>query len=179
MIKLKFLTVGIVLLVLSCNSPQKQKNQLYQQQSDVTPTAESPLVDVKIEAIDTLIQKGEEILLNITLINTNKELQKLLFDIPNSGFGPFRTFAKVINTATQLSALKLDNKAILFSNAYTEDQLDDFYNEIQPGDSITRQYTLSDLVIFSGNQNKLNKGEYSIQLFYDSIPSNVLTIRVQ
>lgn len=178
MIKLRFLTAGIVLLVLSCNSSQEKVNHKFQQQPDVTPTVVSPLVDVKIEAIDTLIQKGEEILLNITLINTNNESQKLLFDKPNSGFGPYRTFAKVINTASEVSALKLNNKAILSSNAYTEDQLEDFHTEIQPGDSITCQYNLSNLVIFSGNQNKLETGEYSIQLFYDSIPSNILSIRI-
>jgi len=139
-----------------------------------------PKVDLKISLKDSVLNYGNNILLNIKLTNNGDEEQKLLFDKPMiSTGGPWATTGNVIDVKTKKSVLKYENKAILSSQIYSEDQLKDKYYYLKPGQTINGQYNLADIVVFNSSDNFLLKGIYDVQLFYYLNPSNVETIRVQ
>jgi hypothetical protein len=149
--------------------------------SSIKKTIENfPNVDIKISVKDTLINYGDDLLLNISLTNKGNEEQKLLFDKPKvSTGGPWATTGNLIDVKTKKSVLKYGNKPILSSQIYAEEQLKDKYYYLKPGQTIKGQYELSDIVVFNSPDNLLPKGTYELQLFYHLNPSNVVTIKVQ
>lgn len=137
-------------------------------------------VDLKINLKDTVLTYGDKILLNISLTNNGNEEQKLLFDKPSvSTGGPWATTGNITDIETKKSVLKYQNKAILSSQVYTEEQLKDKYYNLKPGQTINRRYELADIVVFNSSDNLLPKGKYEVQLFYHLNPSNVVTIIIQ
>jgi len=134
-----------------------------------------PKVDMKISLIDTNLKYGDNILIDISLTNNGNDIQKLLFDKPTL----WATTGNVTDIKTKLSVLKYENKAMLSSQTYSEDELKDKYYYLEPGQTINGQYELTDIVVFNSADNSLPKGTYEVQLFYYSNPSNVLTIIIQ
>lgn len=146
----------------------------------VTVTSnENPKVELKIILSETTLKFGEKIFLNITLTNTGSTNQRLLFDKPVSTTGgPWATSATIIDNKTNKSVLKYQNKAVLSSQIYTADQLKDNYYNLIPNQSISGKYELSNIVVFNTSDNKLPKGNYTIQLFYYNSISNSLTLTI-
>ncbi len=140
----------------------------------------SPKVEVKIALIDTIIKSGDRITLTIKLTNTGSINQKLLFDKPViSTGGPWATSATVIDAKTKKSVLKYPNKVVLSSQIYPEDQLKDNYYNLIPGQSIEKEYELTDIVVFNSGSYKLPKGSYIIQLLYYNNFSNSLILTIK
>lgn len=161
-------------------STTTNKNESGKTKEQVHITESFPHVDVNIELNDSVVLQREKIMLNIKLTNKGNEVQKLLFDKPSiSTGGPWATTCKVINLKTRSSVLKSENKAMLSSQVYTEDQLKDHYYNVQPGRSIEGTYALSDMIVFNSEDNQLDSGKYQIQLFYNLKPSNTLELRVR
>lgn len=139
-----------------------------------------PEVDLEISLTDTNLNYGDKILLDITLTNNSKIEQKLLFDKPRiSTGGPWATTGKVKDINKKMSVLKYENKTILSSEIYTEDDLKDKHYHLKPGETLKGQYELTDIVVFNFSGNSLPKGKYEVQLFYYSNPSNILILEIK
>lgn len=161
------------------NRPEKDNN-LTDTLSVQTKLNDNPKVDVKIYLPDTVLNSGDKININIKLTNLSSTSQRLLFDRPvTSTGGPWATSATVIDNKTKKTVLKHQNKAILSSQVYSEDQLKDEYYNLIPNQSIEGKYNLTDLVILNTDDNKLPKGSYTIQVFYYSNVSNSLTFTIE
>jgi hypothetical protein len=171
-----FLTINLT----SCSTSTPKSEVVKSDTSSIKQTIENfPKVEMKISLIDTNLNYGDKILLNISLTNNSNEEQKLLFDKPTvSTGGPWATTGKVMDIDKKTSVLKYENKAMLSSQLYTEDELKDKYYNLKPGQTINGQYELTDIVVFNDSNNSLPQGTYEVQLFYYSIPSNILTIKI-
>jgi hypothetical protein len=171
-----FLTINLT----SCSTSTPKSEVVKSDTSSIKQTIENfPKVEMKISLIDTNLNYGDKILLNISLTNNSNEEQKLLFDKPTvSTGGPWATTGKVMDIDKKTSVLKYENKAMLSSQLYTEDELKDKYYNLKPGQTINGQYELTDIVVFNYSNNSLPQGTYEVQLFYYSIPSNILTIKI-
>ncbi len=182
MILLKNTLFSFLVITLTSCSIATQKGEIVNSDtSSIKQTIENfPKVDFKISLNDTILNYGDNILLNISLTNNSNEEQKLLFDKPTISTGaPWATTGKVTDINTKKSALKYENKAMLSSQIFTEDQLKDKYYYLKSGQTINGQYELTDIVVFNTLVNSLPKGKYEVQLFYHFNPSNVLTIKIQ
>ena len=163
----------------STSSPEKE-NKLVDTLSVQPSPNDNPKVEVTISLSDTTIKNSEKIFLNITVTNESSIIQRLLFDNPRTGTGgPWATSATVIDNKTNKTILKYQNKAVLSSQLYTEKQLKDKYYNLNPKQSINGTYELSDIVVFNTVDNKLPKGNYTIQLFYYHNISNRLTLTIK
>lgn len=175
-----FLT-SLIICLTSYSTTTKEKDTGAHSSITTKQTADRfPKVDVVISLTDTVLNFGDNIFLNINLINKGNEAQKLLFDKPTISTGGFwAATGKVTDAKTRKSALKYENKAMLSSQLHTEDQLKDKYYYLEPGQTIQGQYELSDIVVFNSSDNLLPKGTYEVQLFYYSNPSNVVTVKIE
>jgi hypothetical protein len=152
----------------SCTSGNRPEpaNNLTNNLSIQSKLNDNPKVDVKIYLPDTTLNSGERININVKLTNLSSTSQRLLFDKPvTSTGGPWATSATVINNQTKKTVLKHQNKAILSSHIFSEDQLKDEYYILKPNQSIEGKYNLTDIVVFNTDNNKLPKGSYTIQDF--------------
>lgn len=175
------LSVLLIISLASCSTATQKNKIVNSDTSSAKQTIENyPKVDFKISLNDAILNYGDKILLNISLTNNSNEEQKLLFDKPvTSTGGPWATTGIVTDVNKKISVLKYNNKGILSSNAYMDDELKDKYYYLKPGQVINRKYELTDIVVFNTAENTLPKGTYEVQLFYHSNPSNVLTIKIQ
>ncbi|PKH52446.1 hypothetical protein CXF68_17875 [Tenacibaculum sp. Bg11-29] len=139
-----------------------------------------PVVQVNIEFRYASFKSTDEILVRITLTNNNTQEQNILFDKPRvSTGGPWGTIAKVVSLKTNESVLKHENKAILSSQFYKEEELKHYYYNLKPNESITREFKLRDIVVFDTNDYNLPKGRYEIQLSYYTNTSNSLILIIE
>jgi hypothetical protein len=175
------LLTSLIISLTSCSSPTQKSGVVNSDTSSIKQTIENfPNVDFKISLKDSILNYGDKILLNISLTNNSSEEQKVLFDKPRvSTGGPWATTGKVTENNTKKSVLKYENKAMLSSHIYSEDQLKDKYYYLKPGQAINGAYELTDIVVFNSLDNSIPKGTYEIQLFYYLNPSNILTIKIQ
>ncbi|MGV1011811.1 MAG: hypothetical protein ACOYBS_05125 [Flavobacterium sp.] len=135
-------------------------------------------LDVKISC-DNSVKYGQKLILEITLINNSKSNQKFLFDKPKSTTnGPWDTTLNIVDTNTNVSILKYQNKAILSSTAYREEQLKDYYYVLKPGEKISRRFDVLDLVVLDSSNDIINVGTYELQLYFGKNQSNKLNLNV-
>lgn len=169
---LSFLVIGLTncLVNTSKSDINKEKEQEFNQLID-----SFPIVEVHIQLNDT-ISYGEEITLKAQLTNNKTVAQQIIFDKPAI---PWAIGATVINTGTLKSVLKYDNRGILSSQLYTQQELKDMSSYLEPGQSIQQQFTLADIVVLNTKNTSLKSGTYSIQLFYYSNPSNTTTFTIR
>lgn len=181
---MKQLTVICILFIslISCSeTPRRDKakkvgDTLLSQQTDNS----KPKVSVFISLKDSIIKSKDNVSIRISLTNDGSSNQKLLFDKPKvSTGGPWATSASVRNVRTNESVLEFENKGMLSSQAYLEDQLKDFYYVLKPRQSISKEYLLTDLVVYKTNNDRLPYGVYEIQVFYYDNPSNKVTLTVK
>jgi hypothetical protein len=175
------LSILLIISLTSC-STETQKNEIVNSDnSSERQTIENfPKVDFKISLSDTILNFGDIILLNLSLTNNSNEEQKLLFDKPRvSTGGPWATTGKVTDTNKKLSVVEYENKAMLSSKVYTEEELKDNYYYLKPRQTLNRQYELTDIVVLNSPNKKLPKGNYEIQLFYYNNISNILSIKIK
>ncbi|MEG0931771.1 MAG: hypothetical protein RSD53_10240 [Algoriella sp.] len=135
-------------------------------------------LDVIISS-DNSIKYGQNLILEITLINNSNSPQKFLFDKPKTNTnGPWDTTLNIVDTKTKTSVLKYQNKAILSSNAYKQEQLKDYYYILKPGDKITKKFDVLDLVVLDSPNQSINVGTYELQLYFGNNQSNKFTLNV-
>lgn len=175
------LSILLIIILTSCSTATQKNEVLNSDTSSIKNTIEnSPKVDFNISLKNSILNYGDKILLNISLTNNSSEEQKLLFDKPVvSTGGPWATTGKVTDINKKISVLKYENKAMLSSQFYTEEQLKDMYYYLKPGQTLNGQYELTDIVVFNSGEGILPKGTYEVQLFYHFNPSNVLIIKIQ
>jgi hypothetical protein len=163
----------------SVNRPEKENNFI-DTLSVQSKLSDNPKVDVKIYLPDAKLNSGDIIKLKIKLTNLSSTSQRLLFDKPViSTGGPWATSATVIDNKTKKIVLKYQNKSVLSSQVYSEEQLKDKYYNLIPNQSIEGKYNLTDIVVFNTDDNKLPKGSYTIQVFYYKNVSNSLTFTIE
>jgi hypothetical protein len=165
----------------SCSTATQKSDIVNSDTESIKQAFESSTkVDFKISLNDTVLNYGDIILLNISLTNNSNEVQKLLFDKPRvSTGGPWMTTGKVTDIKTKRSMLEYENKAMLGSQIYSEEELKDKYYYLKPGQTLNGKYELTDIVVFNSMDNLLPKGTYEVQLFYYLNPSNIVTIKIQ
>ena len=150
------LTIMTLLLLLSLT--------VFCQISGILP---DPKVKVTISILKDTVKFGDDILLTMTLLNETEQIQSVWFDTPKSSTGgPAWTSVFLINTATGKSPLKYSNKAVLSSQAYSAEEIKTFSYQLKPGQSVTGQFSLYDMVVTNTNSYKLNKGSYVLQVDY-------------
>lgn len=181
LIKNILLLLLLIISLSACsNSNQQNVNSTIGNSPETKTIDSSPKVDFKISLKDNILNYGDPILLNLSLTNNRSDVQKLLFDKPRvSTGGPWATTGKVTDINKKISVLKYENKALLSSLSYSEDQLKDYYYFLELGQSINKQFNLTDIVLFNSTTNSLPKGSYEVQLFYYLNPSNILLIEIK
>lgn len=180
-----FCLVAFAVLVSYCapsNEPsavQKKPDTVWGHEP-VTPIDKRPPIAVNIKLGDTLFDQGEKIPLTIRITNTGPGNQKLLLDKPSlSTGGPWHTTADVIDLNTKLSIVEEQNKAVLISQLFTEEDFKDSYYELQPGQSISANYYLTDIVLLDTKGYSLPTGSYELHPHYYGVPANVLRFSVK
>ena len=174
-------SIVIPAICLTYCATEKKHNDVTTDTLSIRETIDSlPKVVVKIAIADTVVKYGDNVLITMSLTNTEKSEQRLLFDKPAvSTGGPWSTIGTVVDKATQRSILKYQNKAILSSDIYGEDELKDDYYYLQTNQTLSRQYELNDIVVFDTENFVLARGIFEVQLFYYNNRSNIVTIRVE
>jgi hypothetical protein len=175
------LMIVISVVCLTNCATEKTKNVLPSDTLSIGETIDSlPKVAVKIAIADTVVKYGDNVMITMSLTNTAKNKQRLLFDKPAvSTAGPWSTIGWVTDKATGKSILRHQNKAVWSSEIYGEDELKDNYYYLQTNQTISRQYELDDIVVVDTENYVLPRGTFEVQLFYHNTPSNVLTVRVE
>jgi hypothetical protein len=178
---LRIIFIFFILLFSCSETPRPQKTKKVGDSLSIQKTNKShPKVDVFIFLKNSVIENKDKISISIKLTNKGSSDEKLLFDKPEvSTGGPWGTSASVRNVRTNESVVEFENKEMLSSQAYFEEQLKDFYYTLKPGQSISKEYFLTDLVVYKTNDDHLPRGVYDIQVFYFDNPSNKVTLTVK
>jgi hypothetical protein len=135
--------------------------------------SQCPTVNVLTKLSADTFKFGKSISVKIILTNQSKSIQSVWFDKPKSSTGgPAWTSVSLINKNTGKSVLKYHNKAILQSQLYSTEEVKKYSYQLKPGQSVSSDYNLLDLVVLLDNEKVLNKGIYEIQLFYCDNASN-------
>lgn len=144
------------------------------------PTIDFPKVGLTISLSKGTFTAIDDILIKMLVTNNSKTNQKVLFDKPKSSTGgPAQTVVVLTNKNTGKSALKYQNKRVLESQIYSEEQLKDKYYNLSTGQSIKGQFSLFDLAVTTSENYRLEKGTYELQVFYYNNPSNKLTFTIK
>lgn len=173
--------IPMIISLASCSTGTQEGGGVHSATASTQqPIEPSPTVEVKISLNDTSLTHGDSLLLNISLTNNSDNEQELLFDKPAlSTGGPWATTGDVTDINTGLSVVENGNKVLRSSQIYTEEQLEDKYYHLKPGQTVDGTYLLTDIVVLNTSDKLLAKGMYEVQLFYHLNPSNVLTIKIQ
>ena len=118
---------------------------------------------------------GEEILIDLTITNSGKKKEKLIFEAKSSF--PWATQANITNTKTKKSAVKWQNSQIS-SQIYFENQLTKYYYALEPRKSAHKKCKLSEIVVFDGTNYILPKGNYELKIYYYNKSSNKINFKV-
>lgn len=138
-----------------------------------------PVVSVIAQLSSDTIKFGKDISVKITLTNKGKSIQSVWFDNPKSSTGgPAWTSVILTNKKTRKSVLKYQNKAILQSQSYSTEEIKNYSYQLKHGQMISRQFSLYNLVVLLDNKQKLDKGNYEMQLFYCDNVSNKIIFTV-
>ena len=175
------LVIPMIINLASCSTGTQEGGGDHSDTSSTQqPIEPSPTVDVKISLNDTSLTHGDSILLNISVTNNSDKEQKLLFDKPRTSTGgPWAMSGNVTDVTTGKSLVEYGNKALLSSQIFSEEQLEDQYYYLEPGQTVSGKYQLTDIVVLNTSDKRLAKGMYEVQLFYHLNPSNVLTMKIQ
>ncbi len=135
-------------------------------------------MSVSVQPNKNVFKVDEDILLTITLRNTKRKKQKLLFDKPNTGTGrPWGTSGKLINITSNRSVLKYENRGMLSSQVYTQEDLEIHYYTLDSNQYVSKEFSLNGIVVF--NESPLPFGTYSLQVYYYQNASNTVEIAVE
>jgi hypothetical protein len=138
-----------------------------------------PKVEVTFKLKSDTVSYEQDIPVLITLINKTNTIQSVWFDQPKSSTGgPAWTSVILTNKKTGRSVLKYQNKAILESQLYSMEQVEKFSYHLKQEETVSGQFSLYNLVVLLGNKDKLDKGNYEMQIFYCSNASNKVSFTV-
>ena len=138
-----------------------------------------PTVSVAVKLREDTFKYGNDILIKIILRNKTNSTQMVWFDNPKSSTGgPAWTSVILTNTKTGQSVLKYQNKAILESQLHSTDEIKRFSYKLKPGRTVSGQFSLLDLVVLLDYKQKLDKGNYDMQIFYCIHPSDRINFTV-
>lgn len=173
--------IFLTICLSNCSTTVREKEVVHADPAYAIQTIDkNPQLDCKITLLDSVLNYGDKIWLDISLTNNSDEMQKLLFDKPaTTTGGPWATSGKVQDIHRKISVLAYENKALLSSKIHLVAELEDKYYHLKPGQTINGQYALTDIVVFNTSDNTLPKGTYEVQLFNHSNPSNVVTLRIK
>jgi hypothetical protein len=145
-----------------------------------TDTAsQCPIVEVTVKLASDTFKFSKDISVKITLTNKSKSIQSVWFDKPKSSTGgPAWTSVILTNKNSGKSVLKYQNKAILQSQLYSTEQVKKYSYQLKPGQTVSGQFSLYDLVVLLDNKQKLDKGNYEMQIFYCDNFSNQINFTV-
>lgn len=139
-----------------------------------------PKVNVNINLKSEHFKYEQDVIVVITLTNKTNSIQSVWFDKPiTSTGGPAWTTINLTNKKTGSSILKYQNKAILSSQLYSTEEVKKFSYQLKPGEKVSGQFSLYNLVVLSDKKEKLDIGNYEIQVHYCSNPSNKLSFTVR
>jgi hypothetical protein len=138
-----------------------------------------PDVNVIFKLKSGSLKYGQDITVDITLTNKTNSVQAVWFDRPKSSTGgPAWTSVILTNKKTGRSVLKYENKAILQSQAYSTEQVKKFSYYLKPGEKVSGQFSLYDMVVLLDDKTFLHKGDYEMQIFYCLSASNKMSFTV-
>jgi hypothetical protein len=145
-----------------------------------TDTAsECPIVAVTAKIASDTFKFGKDISIKITLTNKSNSIQSVWFDRPKSSTGgPAWTSVILTNKKSGKSVLKYQNKAILQSQLYSTEQVKKYSYHLKPGQMVSGEFSLYDLVVLLDNKRRLDKGNYEMQIFYCNNSSNELDFTI-
>lgn len=151
----------------------------FQATSQTADSILTPEVTVTVSLPKDTFKLGEDVQVNITLRNTTVRPQSIWFDKPKiSTGGPAWTTVALTDRRTGKSVLKYANKALLSSQAYSTQQVKAFLYPLKPGQSVSGLFSLYDLVVTNTENYKLDKGTYTMQIFYATNSSNIISFTV-
>ena len=137
------------------------------------------VVDVNATINKNGFKLGEDILITISLTNKSNSIQSVWFDKPKSSTGgPAWTSVKLTNKETGVSVLEYENKAILQSQLYSTDQVKKYSYQLKPGQQVSGQFSLYDLVVLKSEKQQLAKGKYEMEITYCINRSNKISFTV-
>ena len=131
--------------------------------------SQCPIVKVTVKLAKDTFKIGSDIRLTLTLTNNSNSAQSVWFDRPKSSTGgPAWTSVILTNKKNDKPVLKYQNKAILGSQSYSTEQVQKFSYNLKPGQKVSGQFSLYDLVVLIDNKQSLSKGNYEMQIIYCS-----------
>lgn len=122
---------------------------------------------------------NEDIKVILTLTNAGKTEQRVLFDMPGSDlFGPANTIISLQHFGIGKPVLKYFPKRALESKTYNELELKEYYKVLEPGQLLSRKYSLDNLAVIESPNGKLPKGSYTLRVFYGLVESNSVSFTI-
>ena len=139
----------------------------FKAKSQVDSLFQFPIVNVKVTLNKNVFKAGSDIRLTMTLRNLLNSEQSVWFDRPKSSTGgPAWTSVSLTNKKTGKSVLEYDSKATLESQIYSTDEVKKLSYNLKPGQKVSGQFSLYDLVVLKNYKHKLDRGNYEMEIFY-------------
>jgi hypothetical protein len=135
-------------------------------------------LDVKISC-KSVIKSGEDLFIEIAITNNTTFEQKFLFDKPHivTG-GPWKTIVSLNKIPDNVSILKYNNRALMSSDFYKTEELEKHYYTLKPNQTISKKYSLLNLVWLNSEDEKISPGKYEMKIWFDGNESNVVYFNV-
>jgi len=141
-------------------------------------------ISVNLRAVQPSVQRIEDLLLSLSVVNTSTKPVRMLFDVPTRrDFGPWMTRCIVRNSKGD-TVQRHQTKLVLERKEYTPLELDAFRFDLRAQDWKMRLYALTDLTVlddrkFEARTGKLPPGRYTVQVFFYDIPSDVVAFELK
>jgi hypothetical protein len=138
-----------------------------------------PKVQLAVSLLKEKFSRNEDIVLTMTLTNNTDSVQSVWFDKHKvSTGGPAWTSVSLINKKNGKSVLKYENKAILSSQAYSLEEVEQMSTHLNPTEKVFSKFSLYDLVVLKKYAHNFRKGSYEMQVFYCTNPSNKISFTI-
>jgi hypothetical protein len=138
-----------------------------------------PIVAVEVNLPKTRFKFGEDIFVTITLRNNTRKIQFVYWDRPLNSMGdPAWTFVQLLDKNSKKSVTEYDSRNVFISQSLTIEEIYKDGYRLKPSDYITNQFSLANLVVLKAKKQKLPKGDYEMQVIYDTNQSNIIDFTV-
>lgn len=151
----------------------------FKAKSQIDTSFACPKLEVRVKLTKNIFKVGNDIRLTMTLWNLSNSEQSVWFDKPKSSTGgPACTSVSLTQKKTGKSVLKYDTKAILESQVFSTEEVKKHSYKLKPGQKVSGQFSLYDLVVLENSKRKLDKGNYEMEIFYCFNSSGIISFTI-
>lgn len=180
-INMRYIIPVFILLISLIGCDSKRDENKRQIENDVPKELVKPKpmwsnlnLDIEIELNDSIFSTCDSIKMKVKLTNNQDENQRFLFDEP-------RTMNPTILEINDINGLSVvqNHWSHLSSKAWLSEELIEFYYDLKPDQSITREFYLTRIAVIRNpdiagpNNSKLKDGNYTLRMKFGKNYSDI------